>query len=98
MTRCFLPCAVRHSRLSKLRAGCSESEWKDILSSIFLDLQPIGGIEAVCRVDKGHSITITIRKNLSGIVVRAWTPEKDVHQSIDVSANRVRICRNVSEL
>ncbi len=66
--------AVRHDRIDKLRiknCPCSQDEWEHILTSILLDGQAVPDVDATASVEDGTSLTITLRKRVQSITVRA---------------------------
>lgn len=72
---------VRQSQINQLRAHNyqgSEDEWKTVLERCLLHKPAIGdyaavleGLEMVASVGEDNQITLTLRKNISGITVRA---------------------------
>lgn len=67
---------LRHDRVSTLKdkkIPCSEDEWETILADVLLDRRPDPDIEAVAHVSEQQSITITVRRSISGIKQRLGT-------------------------
>lgn len=64
---------VKHDKLSRLKDKkhpIEEDEWERILAQVLLDRQADPEVEAAAQVSEGQSITLIIRRSISGIKVR----------------------------
>lgn len=63
---------VKQSRVSTLKEKkhpCSEDEWERILTEVLLDRQSDPEIEAAAHVEPDESVTLIVRRSISGIKV-----------------------------
>ncbi|RWA13725.1 hypothetical protein EKO27_g1392 [Xylaria grammica] len=62
---------LRHKKIGEYKASsghCTDEEWQQILTSIFVDLKPVPGIEVRADVQSdGASVVLAFRKNIQGI-------------------------------
>ena len=65
---------VRHKKIDEYKASpghCTDEEWEQTLTSIFVDLNPIPGVEVRADLQSdGSAVTLSFRKNIQGITVR----------------------------
>jgi hypothetical protein len=57
------------SSLKEKKHPCSEAEWERILTEVLLDWQSDPGIEAAAHVEPDQSVTLIVRRSISGIKV-----------------------------
>ncbi len=80
---------VKHDKVSRLKDKkhpIAEDEWERILTEVLLDRQSDPDIELAAQVAEGQSITLIVRRSISGIKV---TSTPTVKRDITVGANMV---------
>jgi hypothetical protein len=68
----IIPSIVKQGRVSSLKDKkhpCSEDEWERILTEVLLDRQSDPEIEAAALVSAEQSVTLIVRRSISGIKV-----------------------------
>ncbi|KAJ2986711.1 hypothetical protein NUW58_g1112 [Xylaria curta] len=80
---------LRHKKIGECKASpghCTDEEWEQILSSTFVDLRPVPGIEAKADVQSdGTSVILSFRKNIQGITQRLGSIKLDENDKTEIS-------------
>ncbi|KAI0467821.1 hypothetical protein F4859DRAFT_524970 [Xylaria cf. heliscus] len=83
------PAAVRHKKIDEYKASpghCTDEEWQQILTSLFVDLKPVPDIEVRADVQSdGSSVTLSFRKNIQGITQRVGSIKLDENDRTEIS-------------
>ncbi|KAI1108425.1 hypothetical protein F5Y14DRAFT_436200 [Nemania sp. NC0429] len=80
---------LRHKKIDECKATpghCSDEEWEQILTSTFVDLEPVPDIEVRADVQPdGASVTLSFRKNIQGITQRLGSIKLDESDKTEIS-------------
>ncbi|KAI0394954.1 hypothetical protein F5Y17DRAFT_425450 [Xylariaceae sp. FL0594] len=80
---------LRHKRIDEYKATpghCTNEEWEQILTSIFVDLNPIPDVEVRADVQSdGSAVTLSFRKNIQGITQRLGSIKLDGNDKTEIS-------------
>ncbi|KAI8623518.1 hypothetical protein F5Y19DRAFT_370941 [Xylariaceae sp. FL1651] len=80
---------LRQKKINEYKASsshCTDEEWQQILTSIFVDLKPIPDIEVRADLQSdGSSITLSFRKNIQGITQRLGSIKLDENDNSEIS-------------
>ncbi|GAW14931.1 hypothetical protein ANO14919_043370 [Xylariales sp. No.14919] len=80
---------LRHKKIGEYKASsghCTDEEWQQILTSIFVDLKPVPGIEVRADVQSdGASVVLAFRKNIQGITQRLGSINLDENDRTEIS-------------
>ncbi|TGJ83517.1 hypothetical protein E0Z10_g5248 [Xylaria hypoxylon] len=80
---------LRHKKIDEYKSSpghCTDEEWQQILTSIFVDLKPVLGIEVRADVQSDDaSVTLSFRKNIQGITQRLGSINLDENDRTEIS-------------
>ncbi|KAF2966159.1 hypothetical protein GQX73_g7406 [Xylaria multiplex] len=80
---------LRHKKIDEYKASpspCTDDEWEQILTSTFVDLKPVPGIEVRADVQSdGTSVALSFRKNIQGITQRLGSINLDGNDRTEIS-------------
>ncbi|KAI1312694.1 hypothetical protein F5Y03DRAFT_390394 [Xylaria venustula] len=80
---------LRHKKIDEYKASpgpCTDEEWEQILTSTFVDLQPVPDVEIKAEAQSdGTSVTLSFRKNIQGITQRLGSLNLDENDRTEIS-------------
>ncbi|KAI1813636.1 hypothetical protein GGS20DRAFT_586317 [Poronia punctata] len=80
---------LRHKKINEYKASpahCTDEEWEQTLTSIFVDLQPLPDIEVRADVQgDGSAVTLSFRKNIQGITQRLGSIKLEENDKTEIS-------------
>ncbi|KAI0596102.1 hypothetical protein F4775DRAFT_594715 [Biscogniauxia sp. FL1348] len=80
---------LRHKKIGDYKAAngpCTDEEWERILTSIFVEQQPVPDIEVRADVQSNSSsVSLSFRKNIQGITQRLGSIKLDENDKAEIS-------------
>ncbi|KAI0970938.1 hypothetical protein F4678DRAFT_108266 [Xylaria arbuscula] len=80
---------LRHKKIDEYKASpgpCTDEEWEQILTSTFVDLQPVPDIEIKAEAQSdGTSVALSFQKNIQGITQRLGSLNLDENDRTEIS-------------
>ncbi|KAI1489807.1 hypothetical protein F5X96DRAFT_591303 [Biscogniauxia mediterranea] len=80
---------LRHRKISDYKAAngpCTDEEWERILTSVFVEQQPVPDIEVRADVQSNaSSVSLSFRKNIQGITQRLGSIKLDENDKAEIS-------------